>query len=361
MTRYDRHCLARLSAMFGLACAVLALVFWVNQAVVLSGRVIGGGQSLEVLAELTALTLPAVIRSAIPLAAFAAAVMVASRMRTDSETVAMQAAGCSGLRMLRPALVFGVMCALLLSLIVHGLLPVSRARLDLRTAEASEDLSGLLLTEGAFVHPSDGITFYVSRIEDDGALTDIYLSDRRGPEQSVAYTARSAVLTSGPRGPTLVMFDGLAQTLEGDGRLFTTRFEEFAYDVAALTGSNAHDGPGLKGTPSHALIMGGLDREAWHELHARTAQPALALMCAALGFAALGLGPHTRLGLWRQALLAAGLLIVLKLLEGALRDPILEVAWLWPLHYGPAALGLAAALAMTRPDAWPRLGRRGVA
>lgn len=358
MTRYDRYCLARLSVMFGLACGVLAAVFWVNQAVALSGRLIGDGQSLMVLVEFTALALPAVIRSAIPLAAFAAAVMVASRMRSDSETVAMQAAGCSGLRLLRPALLFGLVCALLLSLIVHALLPVSRARLELRTSEASEDLGARLLADGQFLHPVDGVTFYLARIEEDGSLTGVFLSDRRDPGQSVTYTALSAVLTSGPRGPSLVMFEGQAQTLEADGRLFTTRFDEFAYDVAALTGSEEYAGPGLKGTPSHVLLAGGgggTAPERRDELHARAAQPALAVMCAVLGFAALGVSAHTRLGLWRQALLAAALLVVLKLVEGALRDPLHDLPALWPLHYLPAALGLLAAWGMTRLSDGPAL------
>ena len=360
MTRFDRYCLARLTVMFGFFALVMALVFWVNRAVSLFDRLIADGQSFLVFLEFTALSLPAVIRSAVPIAAFAAALHVATRLRGDSETVAMQAAGASAFRLARPALVFGLLAALLLSLIVHALLPASRARLDQRAAEASEDLAARLLTDGAFLHPAPGVTFYLAEIAPDGELRGVFLSDARDPAQRVTYTARSAVLSSGPQGPSLVMFDGLAQTLEADGRLFVTRFEDFAYDVGALIGAAAPEGPGLKGTPSLALLRGdpveppATAFERRDELHARAAQPAMAVMGAVLGFAALALGRFSRFGAWRQVGLAVGIVIALKLLEGALRGPVHDVPALWPLHYLPAALGLAVAALMLRWADAPR-------
>ena len=352
MTRFDRYCLARLSAAFGLVALVMALVFWVNQAVTLFDRLIADGQSFLVFLEFTALALPSVIRLAVPVAAFAAALLVANRLRGDSEWVAMQTAGASATRLARPALVFGLLAAGLLSLIVHALLPAARARTDERAAEASEDLGARLLTDGAFLHPAPGITFFLAELAPGGELRGVFLSDARDPMQSVTYTARSAVLSTGPRGPALVMFDGLAQTLEADGRLFTTRFSDFAYDVGSLIGRSAAEGPGVRGTSSLALLRGdpvvppATPEARWRELHRRAAQPAMALMAPVLGFGALSLGRFSRFGSWRQSLLAVGLVIALRLMEGALRDPIAADPALWPLHYLPAAAGLAAAVAM---------------
>ena len=358
MTRFDRYCLARLTVTFGLAALVMAAVFWVNRAVSLFDRLIADGQSFLVFAELTALSLPAVIRSAVPIGAFVAALAVANRLRADGEMAAMHAAGASAWRLARPALVFGLLAAALLSLIVHALLPTARARLDQRVAEASEDLGARLLTDGVFLHPAPGITFYLAEIAPDGELRGVLLSDARDPEQRVTYTARSAVLTPTPRGPALVMFDGLAQTLEADGRLFTTRFDDFAYDVGALIGAPADDGPGIEGTPSLALLRGlpveppASPAERRHELHSRAAQPPMAVVGAVLGWAALGLGAHSRFGAWRQVALAVGVVIALELVEGALRGPVHDLPALWPLHYAPAALGLAVAAAMLwRADA----------
>ena len=358
MTRFDRYCLSRLCMAFGFLALVMAVVFWAGRAVSLFDRLIADGQSVLVFLELTLLSLPAVIRSAVPVAAFAAAVLIAHRMRGDSETLAMQAAGASAFRLARPALVFGLLAAALLSLIVHALLPVSRARFETRAAEAAEDLGARLLTDGAFLHPAPGITFYLAEITPDGELTGVFLSDARDPGQRVTYTARAAVLSDGPGGPSLVMFDGLAQTLEADGRLFTTRFAEFAYDIGPLLAADAPEGPGLRGTPTSAILRGEVDAlpaERWGEVHRRAAQPALAVAAALLGFAALQLGRFSRMGAWRQVALAVALVIGVQLLGGLLRGTLHEIPALWPLHYAPAAAGLAAAALMLRRADGPRL------
>ncbi len=364
MTRFDRYCLTRLTVMFGLAALVLAVVFWVNRAVSLFDRLIADGQSFVVFAELTLLSLPTVMRSAVPIAALTASLQVAHRLRADSESVAMQAVGASAFRLARPAFAFGLMAALLLALIVHALLPASRARLEARAAEASEDLGARLLTDGVFLHPAPGITFYLAEIAPDGELRGVFLSDARDPSQRVTYTARSAVLTPGPRGPALVMFDGLAQSLESDGRLFVTRFEDFAYDVGSLIGTASSEGPGLSGTTTLALLRGdpvepaASPEERRQELHRRATQPLMALMGAVLGFAALSLGRFSRFGAWRQVALAVGVVIALKLVEGALRAPLDDVPGLWPLNYLPAALGLAGAAGMLALADAPRRAPR---
>ena len=74
-------------------------------------------------------------------------------------------------------------------------------------------------------------------------------------------------------------------------------------------------------------------------------------MAAVLGFAALSSGRFSRTGAWGRVALAVGAVIALKLVEGALRDPILEHPALWPAHYAPAAAGLAlAGLLLARAD-----------
>lgn len=357
MARFDRHCLSRLLAAFAFLTLVMALVFWAGRAVSLFDRLIADGQSVTVFLELTALSLPSVIRSAVPVAAFVAALLVAHRIRGDGEATALQAAGASAARLARPALVFGLLAALLLSAIVHALLPVSRARFDERAAQAAEDLGARLLTDGAFLHPAPGITFYLAEIEPSGELRGVFLSDGRDPEQRVTYTARSAVLSDGPAGPTLVMFDGLAQTVEADGRLFATRFAEFAYDIGPLVGTEPSGGPGLKGTPTPGLLRGAVDappEEVRLEVHLRAAQPALAVSLAVLGFAAVLTGRFSRMGAWRRIALAVAMAVGLRLLEGLLRAPARDVPALWPLHYAPAVLGLAIAWAMLRRADGPR-------
>ncbi|HGG64964.1 MAG TPA: LPS export ABC transporter permease LptF, partial [Rhodobacteraceae bacterium] len=235
MARFDRYLLSQLMVFFGFFALVLVMVYWVNQAVLLFDRLIADGQSAAVFLEFTALTLPNVIRVVLPVAAFAASVYATNRLSSESELVVVQAMGFSSFRLARPVLVFGLIVALLTGILSNILVPISESRLSERSAEIRNNITARFLTEGEFLHPTDGITFYIREITPQGELKDVFMSDSRDPGNQVIYTAKNAFLVHEDSGPKLVMFDGMAQTLTPDNnRLFTTSFSDFSYDIGAL-------------------------------------------------------------------------------------------------------------------------------
>ena len=244
MTRFDRYMLSQLMVLFGFFSLILVMVYWVNRAILLFDQLIADGQSATVFLELTALVLPNVIRLVLPLSAFASVVYVTNRLSSESELVVMQATGYSGARLARPVFLFGTFVALLMSILTHYLVPLSITHLSVRNAQIAENITARLLTEGTFLHPAPGITFYIREITPQGELQGVFLSDARDETEQVTYTAKSALLIRGEEGPKLVMFDGLAQTLQSDGqRLFTTSFADFAYDVGSLIAPTPSKGP----------------------------------------------------------------------------------------------------------------------
>ena len=354
MAKFDKYLLSQLMMLFGFFALVLVMVYWVNWAVVLFDQLIANGQSAGVFMEFTALTLPNVIRLVLPIAAFAASVYVANRLTTESELLVVQAAGFSPFRMLRPVLVFGLIVALLVMALTHYLVPLSISRLNLRQAEISENITARLLTEGQFLHPSEGITFYIREITPTGELRDIFLADTSDERQHVVYTARQALLLrqdSGPNaGPKLVMFDGMAQILTIESqRLATTRFQDFSYDIGGLIKGLEPGARNIKELstaellwPSEAVVeeTGRTMAALLYEGHGRTSQALLAVVAALVGFATIMVGGFSRFGLWRQVVAALIALIILKSLDNALADAARSDAALWPLTYGASVVGL---------------------
>ena len=360
--------LAQLMVLFGFFALVLVSVYWVNRAVVLFDQLIGDGQSATVFLEFTALALPNVIRLVLPVAGFAATVYVVNRLISESELVVVQSMGYSAYRLARPVLLFGLIVAVLVSLLNHFLVPASRAELADRKVEIAEDITARLLTEGQFLHPASGITFYIRSISALGELNDVYLSDARDPQRRTTYTAKRALLVPGDDGPKLVMFDGMAQTLHAAGkRLFTTSFEDSVYDIAGLISGGGRTRTKIEELSTPALLMAtpedlertGKDRaEFLYEGHARIAQPFLAVAGALIGFSALLIGGFSRFGVWRQILLAIVLLIVLQLLDNAVADIARRDAARWPVVYAPPVLGTLLALAMMWVSTHPHVFRR---
>ncbi|MCC6303631.1 MAG: LPS export ABC transporter permease LptF [Rhodobacteraceae bacterium] len=364
MSRLDRYLLGQLLTLFGFFALVLVGVYWVNRAVQLFDRIVGDGQTAGVFFELTVLALPNVIRLVLPVAAFAAAVYVVQRAAAESELVVMQSAGLSPWRLARPVLAFGLVVALLLSVLNHLLVPESRTALLDRRAEIAENVAARFLSAGAFLHPVPGITLYIREISPAGEMRDLYLSDRREAGVEVTYTARSALLVRAGERQKLVMLEGMSQTLAAaDGRLAVTRFADFAYDIAALIDGGPREGRTIDELstpellwPTPALVAETRSTPAamLHEAHSRLAHPFLATVGALIGAATLMVGAFSRLGVWRQVLAAIVLLILVQLAANAAEGIALADPRAWPVAYLPLLTGGLTAAGLLWLAARPR-------
>ena len=368
MTRFDRYMLSQFMVLFGFFALILVSIFWINKAVRMFDRLVGDGQPAWVFLEFTALTLPGVIGMVLPIAAFAGAVYVTNRLSTESELTVVQATGYSPIRLIRAAVIFGIIIALIMSILSHYLIPASLAQLRQREAEVRQSITARFLEEGEFLHPAPGITFYIREITPEGELQDVFMSDRRDRENPVTYTSTLAYLVQDSGSTKLVMINGLAQTLRVDGtRLFTTHFDDFSYDISSLMSQN----PTNLNKVEFALTLDLMLRpdqvmqttnatkgEVQLTLHGRFAQALMCIVAAMIGFATLLLGSFSRFGIWWQIVTAFVLLVAVKMVEGGVTGVVLKNAATWPLMYLPATMGFGITLVLLYIAARPGLLRR---
>ncbi|MGP9790019.1 LptF/LptG family permease [Roseinatronobacter sp. NSM] len=355
MRSIDRYLLVQLLTVFAFFSLVLISVYWVNRAARLFDAIVGDGQSFWVFLELSALTLPNVIRVVLPLSAFAAAVYVAMRMTRDNELVVLQGTGLSFARMLVPVSVFGLVVAVMLAFLMHVLMPLSRMQLAERQVQIAENITARLLRSGEFLQPADGIVVFLRDITPEGKLVDVFLSDARTAGTRVEYNAASALLVPGKLGPALVMLDGVALIYrEGPDRLGTLSFDELTFDVGGLIGP-AGRRTDVRELPTRVLIapdatnlqaLGIAMAEVRFELASRFAQPLLAVMTSLIGFVAICLGQFSRLGAWRQVVGAIIVLALVQLASNAASGFALRNAALAWLAFVPVLLGTGVVAAM---------------
>ncbi|WP_417257408.1 LptF/LptG family permease [Celeribacter sp.] len=365
MGRFDRYLLQQLLMLFGFFALVLILVFWVNSAVSLLDKLLGDGQSARAFFYLTLLSLPSVMAKVLAIAGFAATVFVTNRLSSESELVVVQASGYSPYRLSRAVFVFSLLVTLMIAILSHVLVPMSLRESALRRAELAQDLTAQLLTEGSFVHPGDGVTFYVREITAGGELLDVYLSrkDENGDRQS--FNATRALLVREDDGPMLLMFNGMTQDYEAtDRRLSVTRFDSFAYALGPLfdagtvprqTASVTDTLTLLRASPDELAALKAKPEKVWTLVHERNGEALLAVAAVMIGFAALVAGGFSRFGLWRQILFAVVLLIVVKMIDTSTARTIRNDASLWIAVYLPALAGLAISYALLWRAAHPRL------
>nr|WP_299614455.1 LPS export ABC transporter permease LptF [uncultured Tateyamaria sp.] len=350
MVRFDRYMLSQLLWLFGFFALVLVAVFWINRAVQLFDRLIGDGQTALVFLEFSALGLPRLITTVLPIATFAAAVYVTNRLNNESELTVMMSTGSSPWRLARPVAVFGIISALMMSVLSHVLVPAASEQLSEREVEISRNVTSRLLTEGTFLSPTKGVTFYTRAIGEDGVLKDVFLADRRAPEERVIYTAAEAYLVRNGDGTSLIMIDGLAQRLAiSDNRLSTGKFQDFSFDISPLMETDDQIAPSLQYLRTDALMTeweqvardtGSTVGAVAEELHSRFARAAFCFVTAMIGFATLLVGGYSRFGVWREVVIAFLILIALDGMRSALSGPVLADARLWPILYLPSIIGL---------------------
>jgi lipopolysaccharide export system permease protein len=354
--RFDRYLLSQLLVHFGFFALVLVGVYWVNRAVTLFDQLMSDGQSAMVFVEFSLLTLPNVIRLVLPIAAFVASVYVANKLTVESELVVMQATGFSAFRMARPVAYFGLGVAVMMAILVHVLVPMSRTTMIQERAALSENITVRFLTDGQFTHPSKGVTFYINQIDSTGQLRDLFLEDGRIPGESTTFTARKALFVRGDSGPKLIMFDGMAQTLDRKSqRISVTRFADFTYDLGALlTRSVGHRRSSAEMStlellwPTDQVLNEAQSTTSamFYEANNRLAEPILSVAVVLIGFGTLLLGGFSRLGLWRQIAFAVGLLVIVQGISTVSTQFGTQLAQGWALAYVAPVTGLSISAAL---------------
>jgi lipopolysaccharide export system permease protein len=355
--RFDRYILTQLVVLFGFFSLVLVSVYWIEAAVDLFDTLIADGQNLSVFFEFTALALPQIMLLVLPIAAFVATLYIFNRMIGESELVVMQTAGLSAWRLLRPVFVFGLLVGALVAVLANVLAPAARSQFIDRQAEVEEDLAGRFLRAGEFIHPSRGLTVYIREITELGEFRDLFLQDRTQPGLETTYTAATALLVRSEAGPRLVMFDGLAQSLDLEtGRLSTVTFADFTYDLAALIAEERARRRDVRELPTAVLIRADAPlAEALRiplarmlfEGHDRIARGLFAVFPPLIGAACLMLGHFSRFGVWRQILLAIVLVIPLQVIWNASESVGRNDPALWYLAYAQPLAALAITLGVT--------------
>ncbi len=235
MQKLDGYILTSLLGPFGFFALVFAGVIWLTQALGLIDRVIADNQSALVFLEFSTLILPRVLSMVLPLAAFGATLYAVNRLYAESELTVILAAGRSYFRLLVPFVIFGAFVALLMLLVTLYLNPVSSARLAQRMFDIRGEITNSFVGEGEFVHPSEGITLYVGDTSRQGEMAEIFLNDQRDAKQTVTYSAQKALLLHDNSSTRMVMFDGIAQTLDKTNDTLTSiKFSQFVYDLSEL-------------------------------------------------------------------------------------------------------------------------------
>jgi len=196
----------------------LACVLWLTQSLRFVELIVNKGLSIWIFLELTLLLLPNFLIVIIPVSLFAVVLFTYNKLITDREIIVLRAAGVSQWGLARPAIILVAVMTIAGYALTMYFIPTSVR--DFRELQWTirNDISGVMVQEGAFNVLTDGLTVFVRGRGADGELLGILVHDKRNPTRPVTMMAERGALIHGRTGPQVLMVKGSRQeVVEGIG------------------------------------------------------------------------------------------------------------------------------------------------
>lgn len=342
------------------ACAMTALISLFG-SLRLVDFVINRGLPISVLFELAGLRIPGFLAIILPLATVTAVLVVYNRLINDSELVVMRSAGMSQWALARPVLLVALMVTTLGYAFTIYLTPLSFATFMERQSAYRNAYGSILLQEGRFNTPIDGVTVYARSRESRGDMRGIFAHDARNREQPVTYMAERATATQTDNGMRVVLYKGSRQQVDTDtGRLTIFYFDQYSLDLGLFneTGGQRWSEPDERPfadlfAPPRNEVDAHYRSDLIAEGHRRLATPLFVLAFCFAAIATLLSGDFNRRGQTVRILVAIGIVIVLQLAGLSMFNLAKKSLAFIPLLYAlPIAVIVGASIVLGRGSRW---------
>jgi lipopolysaccharide export system permease protein len=283
--------------------------------------VINRGLPVSVLFELAGLRIPGFLAIILPLATVTAVLVVYNRLINESELVVMRSTGMSQWGLARPALLVAFFAMLVSYLFSIYLTPLSFTTFMERQSSYRNAYGSILLQEGRFNTPIDGVTVYARSRESRGDMRGIFAHDARDPEQPVTYMAERATATQTDTGMRVVMFKGSRQQVDKEtGSLTLFYFDQYSLDLGLFGAEGSQRWSEPEERPFGDLFSPGkTENDRFYrtdlvaEGHRRLTAPLFVIAFCMTALAALLSGEFNRRGQTLRILAAISVVVVLQL------------------------------------------------
>lgn len=299
----------------------LLSILWLTQSLRFVGLIINRGLSIGAFLELTGLLLPNFLQIILPIALFAVVLFTYNKLNADRELVVLRAAGVGPFGLARPALVLAGILTVAGYLMTNFWVPETVRAFREMQWTVRNDVSRLLVQEGAFRTILPGVTVYVRARDPAGELLGLMVHDTRDPDESATLMAERGALVHGDAGPRVVMVNGSRHSVErGTGRLSLLYFDSYTMTLGddredtggtrsrdarersleELLGTTVEMEPRLKPVDIRRFRVQG---------HQRLILPLSHLTFTMIALAALLTGPFDRRGSGKRVMWAIGAMI----------------------------------------------------
>ncbi|ACG78116.1 conserved hypothetical protein [Phenylobacterium zucineum HLK1] len=341
MRLIDRYLLRQLLGPVILATLALTGVALLSQTLSGLDLIVNQRQSALVFLKVTLLAMPQLINMVLPIAVFVAALVALNRLHTEQEIVVCFAGGMSRWRVISPAIRLACTVAFLALLMNLWVQPAAYREMRRELFQVRTDLASTLVREGEFTEPAPGLTVYAQGVDGAGNLENLFIHQMRDDGSATTYTAEQGRVGRSQGRPVLVMRNGSNQEFSSTGVLNYLTFDEYIFDLSALTSSDelVHYKPSDR--YPHELFFPDLQQD-WErrnrldllaEGHARISSPLYNIAFMAMALSAIIGGGFSRLGYGRRIAAMGAAAAIVRILGFQVQAASEDAAWLNVFQY----------------------------
>jgi lipopolysaccharide export system permease protein len=304
MNKLQRYYFGQLVPVFLLIMVGLTLIALLTQSLSQLDLLFERGQSAATFLGISLLATPQIMAIVMPVGLFAAVSWTYSRLHQDNEIIVAYGAGWTLWRVAEPAFrlaALGAVVALAVNLFVQ---PLALREMRERLFEIRADFASSMVREGEFRSTVDGLMIFARRIDRDGTLNGLIISDTKSTSSPVIYAAQRGTIAKLETGPVIVLQDGSVQRKLENGQIDLIGFSNYVVELRGFADKNLE----LFYKPSDRFLPQLLkpdltdywDRDHVGDLlaeaHRRLAAPIICLSSVALAMLAVLGGSFSRQG-----------------------------------------------------------------
>lgn len=321
MNKLQRYYFGQLLPVFALIMVGLTLVALLTQSLSQLDLLFERGQSAATFLGISLLATPQIMAVVMPVGLFAAVAWTYVRLHQDNEVIVAYGAGWSLWQVCEPAFrlaALGAVAALFVNLFIQ---PIALREMRERLFDIRADFASSMVREGEFRSNVDGLMVFARRIDRDGTLNGLIISDTKSSTIPIIYVAQRGTIAKLDTGPVMVLRDGSVQRRLEDGKIDIVGFSNYVMELRGFADTTLE----LFYKPSDRFLPSLLkpdltdywDRDHVGDLlaeaHRRLAAPLICLSAVALAiFAVLG-GSFSRQGYGARIATAFGGLVLMLL------------------------------------------------
>lgn len=317
----------------------LTSMIWLTQSLKFIDLIVNRGLNIGSFLYLSSLLIPSLLFLILPLALLASVLMVYNRFISDSELIVLKSAGISRLQLAYPALLVGLLVTAVTYSISFYFLPASYKELKNTQAYIKNNYASVLLQEGVFSTPVNGLTVYIETRGKNGVFEGIMVDDSRDPEEAVTLIAEKGFITTTKNGPRLELQNGHGQSIDKkSGNLYVVDFKSDQHDINLYSKPSNRKSKKPEEKYIHELLNPDIENEKLYtkfiaEGHYRLIWPLFNFVFVLISLAFLFSGQFSRRGQWKRLLsilITTTFIVVINL---ALKSAATKNLYLVPLMY----------------------------